>query len=108
MENTETINKNNQWTNDPNVMDLSDAHNEVSSSLIYGNSLEPSILDSSYQVPDIPTKYIEPAVLDTSLPYIPIYAHLKMYDLKPIKRISTPPLLSELRLKYEQVNSEKG
>ncbi|CAK9825592.1 hypothetical protein ANTRET_LOCUS3568 [Anthophora retusa] len=108
MENTETINKNDQWSNDPNVSNLNDARNEVSSSLIYGNVLKPSILGSSYRVPDIPTKYIEPAVLDTSLPYIPVYAHLKIYDLKPVKRIPTPPLLSELRLKYEQINSEKG
>ncbi|XP_017793189.1 PREDICTED: WD repeat-containing protein on Y chromosome-like [Habropoda laboriosa] len=101
MENTETIDKNDQWSNDPNVSDLNDTRNEVSSALIYGNGLKPPILGSSYRVPDIPTKYIEPTVLDTSLPYIPVYTHLKMYDLKPIKRTSTPPLLSELRLKYQ-------
>ncbi|XP_034183420.2 WD repeat-containing protein on Y chromosome [Osmia lignaria lignaria] len=78
---------------------LNDTENEISSASIYGKGLGSSILGRSYRAPDIPKRYIEPTVLDTSLPYIPVYTHLKIHDLKPIERPTTPPIISELRLK---------
>lgn len=160
MENAEVIEQNDSWSNDLNDSDLHGIRKEVSSASIYGNGLESPILGSSFRVPDIPKRYIEPIALDTSLPYvsmslsitwysmvfvleagifkseyrkrlfylycylnpehvidrfiveyfydkfmtnfqIPVYMHLKTYDLKPIERLSTPPILTELRLKCQ-------
>ncbi|XP_012236496.2 uncharacterized protein LOC105680272 [Bombus impatiens] len=101
MENAEVIEQNDSWSNDLNDSDLHGIRKEVSSASIYGNGLESPILGSSFRVPDIPKRYIEPIALDTSLPYIPVYMHLKTYDLKSIERPSTPPILTELRLKCQ-------
>ncbi|KAF3419813.1 hypothetical protein E2986_08507 [Frieseomelitta varia] len=124
MESTEVVEQNDS-SNDANESDLNSVRSEVSSASIYGKGLEPPILGSSYRAPDILKKYIEPIVLDTSLPYvsmsssitlyglrlgggliqisgrIPIYTHLKTHDLKPIERPLTPPILSELRSKCQ-------
>ncbi|XP_057336945.1 uncharacterized protein LOC130675345 isoform X2 [Microplitis mediator] len=35
--------------------------------------------------------YIDRPVMDTSLPYIPVYTHLITFDLEPIERPPTPP-----------------
>lgn len=43
---------------------------EISSASFYGKDLGSSILGRSYRAPDIPRQYIEPTVLDTSLPYV--------------------------------------
>ncbi|XP_044575488.1 uncharacterized protein LOC123259212 [Cotesia glomerata] len=42
-------------------------------------------------------KYINRPVMDTSLPYIPVYTHLVTYDLTPIERPPTPPVIKILR-----------
>ncbi|XP_017763710.1 PREDICTED: uncharacterized protein LOC108553350 [Eufriesea mexicana] len=101
MENTGVIEQNDPWSNDLNESDLNDTPNEISPTLIYENDSELSVLGSSYRVPDILKKHIEPIVLDTSLSYIPVYTHLKTCDLKPIQRPSTPPILAGLRLKCQ-------
>ncbi|CAL7944406.1 unnamed protein product [Xylocopa violacea] len=107
MENTRIIDGNDAQSNDPVVeTDFNKDQNETSSELFHGNGLNPPILGVSYRVPDIPRRYIEPTILDTSLPYIPIYTHLKIHELKPIERPSTPPLLSELRLKCFKNDTE--
>ncbi|KAK9301180.1 hypothetical protein QLX08_006395 [Tetragonisca angustula] len=105
MESTDVVEQNDS-SNDVNESDLNRVRSEVSSASIYGNGLEPPILGSSYRAPDIPKKYIEPIVLDTSLPYIPIYTHLKTHDLKPIERPLTPPILSELRSKCQNFRND--
>lgn len=69
MESTEVVEQNDS-SNDVNESDLNSTRNEVSSASIYGKGLEPPILGSSFRAPDIPKKYIEPIVLDTSLPYV--------------------------------------
>ncbi|XP_043252503.1 WD repeat-containing protein on Y chromosome-like [Colletes gigas] len=99
MENIEIIDEVDPLLYEFNESDSTNTENEVSSTFLCGESLKPPILGSSYRVPDIPKKCIEPMILDTSLPYIPVYTHLKIYDLKPVERPNTPPTLSELRLK---------
>ncbi|XP_074109196.1 uncharacterized protein LOC141533957 [Cotesia typhae] len=42
-------------------------------------------------------KYIDRPLMDTSLPYIPVYTHLVTYDLTPIERPPTPPVIKILR-----------
>ena len=69
MESTDVVEQNDS-SNDVNESNLNRVRSEVSSASIYGNGLEPPILGSSYRAPDIPKKYIEPIVLDTSLPYV--------------------------------------
>lgn len=98
MKNTVNIKQNDSLSNDPN---LRDDRNEISPILTFENDSDLSILNSSYQIPDIPKKYIEPIILDTSLPYIPVYIHLKTYDLKPLEKPQTPSILSELRLRCQ-------
>ncbi|XP_054004109.1 WD repeat-containing protein on Y chromosome-like isoform X2 [Hylaeus anthracinus] len=100
MENADVIEEKDLALADSNESDSSD--NETT--FIYGKSLRPPILGSFYRVPDISKKYIEPTILDTSLSYIPVYEHLKMYDLKPVERPNTPPTLSELRSKVLEDN----
>ncbi|XP_031846185.1 uncharacterized protein LOC116432874 [Nomia melanderi] len=99
MENTEIICEENLQSKDLNDPDTNISGNEKSSMHSYGRNLEAAIQANFYKIPDIPKKYIEPIILDTSLPYIPLYAHLKTYDLKPVKRPKTPPLLYALRSK---------
>ncbi|XP_076181928.1 uncharacterized protein LOC143154048 [Ptiloglossa arizonensis] len=99
MENTEIIDEEDSRLHDSDESYSNNAGNQVSSTILYGESLKAPILGHSYRVPDIPKKYIEPTILDTSLSYIPVYAHLKTYDLKPVERPSTPCTLTELRLK---------
>ncbi|XP_076748794.1 uncharacterized protein LOC143422206 [Xylocopa sonorina] len=107
MENTRLTDANDSQSNDPeDEADFNNSQNETSSELPHGNGLNPPILGVSYRVPDIPRKYIEPTILDTSLPYIPIYTHLKIHELKPIERPSTPPILIELRSKCFRNDTE--
>lgn len=58
--------------NDLNESNLRDDRNEISPKLTFENGSDLSILNSSYQIPDISKKYIEPIILDTSLPYVSI------------------------------------
>lgn len=71
MKNTVNIKQNDSLSNDLNESNLRDDRNEISPILTFENS-DLSILNSSYQIPDIPKKYIEPIILDTSLPYVSI------------------------------------
>ncbi|XP_076303749.1 uncharacterized protein LOC143221947 [Lasioglossum baleicum] len=89
----------NLQSHDPNELDINNIKNGESSIFSYDRRLRTSITESFLRDLDIPEDSIEPIILDTSLPYIPIYAHLKMYDLKPIERPKTPPLLAILRSK---------
>lgn len=70
MKNTVNIKQND--SNDLNESNLRDDRNEISPILTFENDSDLSILNSSYQIPDIPKKYIEPIILDTSLPYVSI------------------------------------
>ncbi|XP_026669932.1 WD repeat-containing protein on Y chromosome-like [Ceratina calcarata] len=99
MDDSEIIGSGNSYSNYLNEYDLNHDRAEGTPLAIDGNVLRSPILGSSYRVPDIPKKYIEPTILDTSLPYIPVYAYLRTHDLKPIVRPPTPPILSELRWK---------
>ncbi|XP_076641537.1 uncharacterized protein LOC143352712 [Halictus rubicundus] len=97
----------NVQSHDPNELDINSIKNEESSIFSYDKDLRTSIRESFLRVLDIPEDSIEPVVLDTSLPYIPIYAHLRTYDLKPIERPKTPPLLVTLRSKaLDRENAE--
>lgn len=58
--------------NDLNESNLRDDRNEISPKLTFENGSDLSILNSFYQIPDISKKYIEPIILDTSLPYVSI------------------------------------
>lgn len=69
MESAEVVEQNDS-SNDANESDSNAIRNELSSASIYGKGLEPPVLGSFYRAPDIPKKYIEPIVLDTSLPYV--------------------------------------
>lgn len=82
MESTEVVEENDS-SNDVNESDLNSIRNEVSPALIYGKDLllEPPILGSSYRAPDIPKKYIEPIVLDTSLPYVSMSLSITWYSM---------------------------
>lgn len=72
MKNTVNIKQNDSLSNDLNESNLRDDRNEISPILTFENDSDLSILNSSYQIPDIPKKYIEPIILDTSLPYVSI------------------------------------
>lgn len=72
MKNTVNIEQNDSLSNDLNESNLRDDRNEISPILTFENGSDLSILNSSYQIPDIPKKYIEPIMLDTSLPYVSI------------------------------------
>ncbi|XP_078048067.1 uncharacterized protein LOC144475735 [Augochlora pura] len=73
--------------------------NEESMIYFYDKGIRTPIRNSFLNVFDIPDESIEPVILDTSLPYIPIYTHLRTYNLKPIERPKTPPMLTMLRSK---------
>lgn len=81
MENTEVMEQNDSWSNDLNDWDLNGIRNEVSSASIYGDGLESPILGSSFRVPDIPKRYIEPIALDTSLPYVSMSLSITWYSM---------------------------
>ncbi|CAL1683360.1 unnamed protein product [Lasius platythorax] len=68
--------------------------------VVYGRELQSPILGDRYQLPDLPTCYVPSTTLDTSLLHIPIYAHLKVYDLKPVRLPETPIILSALHLQF--------
>ncbi|KAK2581889.1 hypothetical protein KPH14_002349 [Odynerus spinipes] len=70
--------------------------------LLQGNKLKAPILSNGYRIPDLPRNRLVPTILDTSLSCIPIYAHLKTYDLKPVERPPTPPILTNLRAKFRE------
>ncbi|XP_011062167.1 PREDICTED: uncharacterized protein LOC105150644 isoform X1 [Acromyrmex echinatior] len=67
---------------------------EIELNLIYGRKLCSPILGYNYQLPDLSTNCISPTILDTSLLHIPIYTHLKTYDLKPVCLPEPPSILS--------------
>ncbi|XP_020285203.1 WD repeat-containing protein on Y chromosome [Pseudomyrmex gracilis] len=64
--------------------------------LVYGRKLKSPVLGHHYQLPDLPTNYLPPTILDTSLLHIPVYAHLKVYDLEPVRLPEMPSILSSL------------
>ncbi|KAL6428321.1 hypothetical protein ACFW04_008548 [Cataglyphis niger] len=64
----------------------------------YGKELQFPILGCHYQLPDLPTSYVPSTILDTSLLHIPVYTHLKVYDLKPVRLPEIPSILSALHL----------
>ncbi|XP_076385078.1 uncharacterized protein LOC105663280 [Megachile rotundata] len=97
--NTEAIENDSRLYNQ-NELGLNGTENEISSALIREMGVGSAILGRFYRAPDVPKRYAEPTILDTSLPYIPIYTHLKMYDLESIERPKTPPILNDLRLKF--------
>lgn len=72
MKNTVNIEQNDSLSNDLNESNLRDDRSEISPILTFENGSDLSILNSSYQIPDIPKKYIKPIILDTSLPYVSI------------------------------------
>ncbi|XP_076376219.1 uncharacterized protein LOC143259148 [Megalopta genalis] len=81
--------------------------NEESSIFLYDKALRTPIRKSFLKAFDIPNESVDPVILDTSLPYIPIYTHLKTYNLKPIERPKTPPMLSMLRSKALDRNDDE-
>ncbi|XP_070154802.1 uncharacterized protein [Polyergus mexicanus] len=70
----------------------------------YGKELQSPILGYRYQLPNLPTSYIPSTTLDTSLLHIPVYAHLKVYDLKPVRLPEIPSILSALHLQFSEDN----
>ncbi|XP_011690199.1 PREDICTED: WD repeat-containing protein on Y chromosome [Wasmannia auropunctata] len=70
--------------------------------LAYGRQLQSPILGYHCQFPDLPTSCIPPTILDTSLLHIPVYAHLKIYDLKPVRLPEAPSILSALQLQFSE------
>lgn len=81
MKNTVNIKQNDSLSNDLNESNLRDGdRKKVSPILTFKNGSDLSILNNSYQIPKkytkytkyIPKKYIEPIILDTSLPYVSI------------------------------------
>ncbi|XP_076670296.1 uncharacterized protein LOC143369796 [Andrena cerasifolii] len=100
MKNAGIIDEKDSQLYDLNESSLSGTGNKISQTFIYGKSLTTPILGSFVPVSDVPKKYVEPTVLDTSLSHIPTYTHLKMYDLKSVARPKTPPVLLALRSKF--------
>lgn len=73
MKNTVNIKQNDSLSNDLNESNLRDGdRKKVSPTLTFKNGSNLSILSNSYQIPNISKKYIEPIILDTSLPYVSI------------------------------------
>ncbi|KYQ59496.1 Chymotrypsin-1 [Trachymyrmex zeteki] len=70
--------------------------------LIYGRKLCSPILGYNCQLPDLPTSSIPSTTLDTSLLHIPIYAHLKIYSLEPVRLPEPPSILSSLQLQFSE------
>ncbi|KAG7204489.1 hypothetical protein KM043_004919 [Ampulex compressa] len=66
---------------------------------VRGKRLTEPVLGNFYRIPDLPTSYVEPTVLDTSLPHIAIYAHLKVHAPRPVQRPQIPSILTVLRSK---------
>ncbi|XP_032682156.1 WD repeat-containing protein on Y chromosome-like [Odontomachus brunneus] len=69
---------------------------------VYGKNLRSPILGYHYELPDLPTSYVPSITLDTALLHIPVYTHLKIHDLKPVKRPKTPSILSALHLQFSE------
>ncbi|XP_011647116.1 uncharacterized protein LOC105433472 [Pogonomyrmex barbatus] len=72
------------------------------SDLIYGKKLQSPILGYHHRLPDLPTNSIPLTTLDTSLLHIPVYAHLKIYDLKPVQLPEAPSILSTLHPQFSE------
>ncbi|XP_011871420.1 PREDICTED: uncharacterized protein LOC105563986 isoform X2 [Vollenhovia emeryi] len=70
--------------------------------LVYGKQLQSPILGHHYQLLDLPTSCIPSTILDTSLLHIPVYAHLKVYDVKPVRLPEPPSILSALQLQLSE------
>ncbi|XP_072755564.1 uncharacterized protein [Anoplolepis gracilipes] len=68
----------------------------------YGRELQSPILGYRYQLPDLPTNHVPSTILDTSLLHIPVYTHLKVYDLKPVQLPEIPSILSALHLQFSE------
>ncbi|XP_011164416.1 WD repeat-containing protein on Y chromosome-like [Solenopsis invicta] len=67
-----------------------------------GRKLQSPILGHHCQLPDLPTSCVPSTILDTSLLHIPVYAHLKVYDLKPVQLPQVPSILSALQLQFSE------
>ncbi|XP_025156257.1 WD repeat-containing protein on Y chromosome-like isoform X2 [Harpegnathos saltator] len=67
---------------------------------VYGKNLRFPILGYRYELPDLPTSYVPSITLDTTLLHIPVYTHLKIHDLKPVRRPKPPSILSTLHLQF--------
>lgn len=70
MENTGIIDEKDSRLYDLNESSLNSTGNKISRTFIYGKSLTAPILGSFVPVPDVPKKYVEPTVLDTSLSHV--------------------------------------
>ncbi|XP_036145779.1 uncharacterized protein LOC105828449 isoform X2 [Monomorium pharaonis] len=67
-----------------------------------GRQLRSPILGHQCQLPDLLTCCVPSTILDTSLLYIPIYTHLKIYDLKPVQLPEPPSILPALQLQFSE------
>ncbi|KAL0109928.1 hypothetical protein PUN28_013522 [Cardiocondyla obscurior] len=70
--------------------------------LFFGKQLQSPILGYHYQLLDLPTNCIPSTTLDTSLLHIPVYAHLKIYDIKPVHLPKAESILSALQLQLSE------
>ncbi|KYM87782.1 hypothetical protein ALC53_03217 [Atta colombica] len=81
---------------------------EIEFNLIYDRKLCSPILGYNFQLPDLSTSCIPSTTLDTSLLHIPIYAHLKIYDLKPVCLPEPSSILSSFIMQLEDTILSKS
>ncbi|PZC77345.1 hypothetical protein B5X24_HaOG203504 [Helicoverpa armigera] len=73
----------------------------------YGASPAEPLLGQYYALPARPERQ-DPITLDDSLPTIPLYSHLRMASLQPVRRPPSPELVCETRLKRGKPGPRKS
>ncbi|XP_058801622.1 WD repeat-containing protein on Y chromosome-like [Phymastichus coffea] len=60
------------------------------------------VLGNNFRIPDVYSE-LQDIQLDDTLPYVPVYCHLKVPEIEPIFRPKTPPILNALRAELEEL-----
>nr|XP_021191177.2 WD repeat-containing protein on Y chromosome [Helicoverpa armigera] len=80
------------------VIDLLSDITKEELKLTYGAPPDEPLLGHHFVMPDRP-EVEKPIELDVSMPRIPMYTHLRMASIQPMRRLATPELVRETRLR---------